>query len=537
MARARIQPQTGERVARLTLILVALSGGCTCTGRPSSGPIQEGTGGGTGGAGGTSTGGGGAGGAATGGMAGGGATGGAGDASTGGAGGAGGVAAGMPAFPLAVAPNGRYLVDQKGVPFRIQGDSSWSLIANLTASEVDTYLADRKARGFTAVLVNLLEHKFAVQAPRNRAGDYPFKVHAAGNYDFSIPDEAYFAFADTVLDKVRAAGMAVFLSIMYSGNGGGDEGWWRELTNGNNTRATCAAYGRFLGNRWKDRDNIIWVFSGDYTPPAGSEGEARLLAIHQALRDAGARQPAVAHNSPGSHSTSWTAFRPFLQLDGVYFQSSPAIQQESRKAYGQTPPLPAFLLEPGYEDEKWVPGDPSSVRLYEWSAQLSSTAGVFYGQRDIWEFNTDQWSSGFPFGARRWQLSLETPGSVAMRHMAELLGALPWHALVPSGLGGMKTLVTEGGGSEGSADYVSAAATPDGRALLAYLPPAGAIDRHIGVDLSVMHGPSVARWWDPSSGTSAPAGEALPNTGPRSFTVPGKNAAGATDWVLVLTAP
>jgi hypothetical protein len=48
----------------------------------------------------------------------------------------GGVApADVPAFPLKVADSGRYLVDQHGVPFLVNGDTPWSLTHNLSYDE------------------------------------------------------------------------------------------------------------------------------------------------------------------------------------------------------------------------------------------------------------------------------------------------------------------------------------------------------------------------------------------------------------------
>ena len=91
------------------------------------------------------------------------------------------------AYPLKVAANGRYLIDQNNKPFRIQGDSAQSLIANLTYAEAVTYLTDRQAKGFNTVNINLLEHKFAVDAPANRNGDAPFTTPG----DFSTPNDAW----------------------------------------------------------------------------------------------------------------------------------------------------------------------------------------------------------------------------------------------------------------------------------------------------------------------------------------------------------
>ena len=76
----------------------------------------------------------------------------------------------LPAFPLAVRPGERYLDDAEGRPFLIHGDTAWSLIADLTREDVDLYLRDRRARGFNTLLVNLIESRFATNAPANAYG-------------------------------------------------------------------------------------------------------------------------------------------------------------------------------------------------------------------------------------------------------------------------------------------------------------------------------------------------------------------------------
>jgi hypothetical protein len=487
-------------------------GGSGSTTTSSSGPTGSGSGGSSGtGAGGAGTGGSGVG------------------------GGGGGIPSSPVAFPLKASANGHYLVDQKGAPFRVQGDAAWSLISNLTASEIDMYLADRKARGFNVLMVSLIEHSFAVKAPQNRAGDFPFTAHTSGSYDFTTPNEPYFAFADAAIDKAAASGMAVLLAVMYAGSNGGNEGWWNELNNSANTRAKCYQYGQFLGNRYKNKGNIIWVISGDYTPPAGSEGEARLIQIYQGIRAAGATQLATSHLRVGTQSTDWAAFAQYVQVQGVYETDAKILQNVTRGGYSRKPALPAFEIEDIYEGE-WPPaGDPAPTRGQLWWSQLGAIGGVFYGHRDIWEFSTDTFNSGYPFPHTRWQLALDTPGSNAVRAMASLYATLPWYDLVPSGIAPMKNIVTAGGSSVGNDDYVAAAATADGKAIVAYLPAAGAANRAITVDMSVMSGPSKARWMDPTNGMFTDAGSGIANSGTHVFTVPRANASGANDWVLVVT--
>jgi len=103
---------------------------------------------------------------------------------------------------------------------------------------------------------------------------------------------------------------------------------------------------------------------------------------------------------------------------------------------------------------------------------------------------------------------------------------------VPSGLGGMGEIVTDGGSTEWADDYVSAAATTDGTLLVAYVPP-----DHTGtitVDMTTLSGPARARWFNPTTAVYTVVGDGLPNTGEVIFTPPGDNGSGFSDWVLVV---
>ena len=122
-----------------------------------------------------------------------------------------------------------------------------------------------------------------------------------------------------------------------------------------------------------------------------------------------------------------------------------------------------------------------------------------------------------------------------MARLNAFIKSIPWHTLVPSGLNGMPTLITAGGSSVSLADYVAAAAAPNGSLLVAYVPP-----DHTGsitVDMSVMAGPTQARWFDPTNALYTPIATGLPNTGTRDFTPPGLNSTGTADWVLLLDLP
>ena len=94
-------------------------------------------------------------------------------------------------------------------------------------------------------------------------------------------------------------------------------------------------------------------------------------------------------------------------------------------------------------------------------------------------------------------------------------------------------VITDGLGTYGTNDYVTAARTPDGTLAIAYIPSS----RAVTVDLSTFSGSVTARWYDPTAGTFTSASESpFPNAGSQQFTTPGTNAGGDDDWVLVLEA-
>jgi hypothetical protein len=64
-----------------------------------------------------------------------------------------------PAFPLKVGPNGRHLVDQKGKPFLIAGESPQALMVNLSEADAELFFANRQSHGFNAAWINLLCRK------------------------------------------------------------------------------------------------------------------------------------------------------------------------------------------------------------------------------------------------------------------------------------------------------------------------------------------------------------------------------------------
>ena len=328
-------------------------------------------------------------------------------------------------------------------------------------------------------------------------------------------------------DEFREHGDEV--TIIFDGAG---VRWAAELSNATNTQAVAFNYGLYLGSRYKNRPNIIWIAGGDYSVPAGSELETREHKILEGIKAAGSTQLFTGLWNSDHVSTDQAAFAADMDLDSAYEYT--VTYPDALAAYQHTPPRPALLFETGYEAEGWSPGDPTSVRAYEYDGELSAIGGTVYGHRDIWAFTSATWSAGYPFGSQRWQLSLGAPGAQDMTRMRALFDAVAWWNLVPAGTAGMRRLVTAGGGTNGTADYATAAAAPDGSTLVAYVPSTSAATRTVTVDLSVMSGPVRSRWYNPTSGAYVVISASSPNTAGSLFTTPGDNGTGARDWVLVI---
>jgi hypothetical protein len=79
--------------------------------------------------------------------------------------------------------------------------------------------------------------------------------------------------------------------------------------------------------------------------------------------------------------------------------------------------------------------------------------------------------------------------------------------------------------------YATAAATPDGRLVLAYLPTI----RTVTIDMSKLSGTASVSWFDPSDASLHAVGS-FGNSGTQDFTPPGDNHDGDGDWVLLIEA-
>jgi hypothetical protein len=379
------------------------------------------------------------------------------------------------------------------------------LIVGLNDTEVEQYLRNRKDKGFNAVNVELIEHRFCKKPPLNEAGDAPFTTPG----DFSTPNEKYFAHADWVIRKAAENGIHVLLYPIFLGAKGTDEGWVEEaLANG---PEKCLDYGRYLGKRYKDFDNIIWLMGGDRHPGPALE-EVDMVAL--GIKEYDQRHLFSAHCDSDHSAVDDFSGGRWLDINTTYTYG--IVHAKLLQDYNRAPAMPFVLIESSYEGEHNA--SEVQIRRQAYWAVLCGSFGHFFGNNPVWHFD----GPGLFPAKMTWQQAMDLPGSVGMMYWGRLFRSRAWFDLVPDQ---KHEVVTGGLGEFTGLDYLAAARTSDGSTVIAYLPT----KRTITVDMSKVSGAQTIGWWfDPRTGRATAAGT-FPTSGTQELTPPAEG-----DWVLVL---
>jgi hypothetical protein len=410
-------------------------------------------------------------------------------------------------YPLKLSENNRFLVDQKDKPFFWSGDAAWSLIVQLNREEVDFYLDDRKEKGFTVILVNLIDHKFGSNAPANIYNEPPFH-----NKPFISPNENYFSHADHIIRAAAERGIIVLLCPLYLGWQYGDEGWGEDVKKADLT--DLRSWGQYVGKRFADEDNIIWCIGGDADP---SQQKDKVLECVQGILEYDNRHLFTCHNNPEPLAISPWKGEDWLTINNVYSYSR-SLYELCKTAYDQEPVMPYFMIESAYENEHNA--TPQQLRSEAYWPLLCGAMGEIFGNCPIWHFgSTPGWC-----GITDWKTQLNFTGSVSMNYLQRLFRSRPWHLLVPDF---NHKVILDGYGDWGSTDYVNATCSSDGTTIIAYLP----VGKQITVNLSKISSKKARCWWYNPGDASATEIGTYPAEDQHQFTPPTKG-----DWILVIDA-
>jgi hypothetical protein len=433
---------------------------------------------------------------------------------------------------LKVSENKRFLVTADGRPFFWLGDTAWELFHRLTREEVVTYLQNRAERRFTVVQAVALAELDGLNTP-NAYGHRPLLNNDPATPDVKDgPENDYWDHVDFVVKEAAARGIYIGLLPTWGDKWNIKRGAGPEIF----TPQNAEVYGRWLGTRYKDSPNIIWILGGD-RPIETDRHREIIRAMAKGLRAGdGGQHLMTLHPNGGGGSSAW--FHDDEWLDFNMRQNGHVAEYTGRydqtaADYARTPVKPVIDGEPLYEDHPVSFNAPNlgysiaaDVRRALYWDLFGGAFGHTYGHHSIWQM----WAPGrVPVNnpLMPWYDAIEQPGGSEMQYARQLLESRPFLTRVPD-----DDVIVAGSvpaGMPGSGRYHFAATRDErGSYAMVYAP----VGRPFAVRMNKITGPDVIGWWyDPRNGHTSRIGT-VSNRGERTFTPPEPGE--MIDWVLVL---
>lgn len=432
----------------------------------------------------------------------------------------------LPTFaqgPLKVSPNQRYLVKADGSAFFWLGDTAWELFHRLNREDATQYLKNRADNGFTVIQAVALAELDGLNTP-NPYGDKPLL-----NNDPSTPNEAYFKHVDFVIDKAAELGLFIGLLPTWGDKVFKDRwGMGPEIFNPENAKT----FGKWIGTRYKDRKNIVWILGGDRNP-RNEQDVAIWRAMAAGITEAvgGADKALMTfHPQPNDLADAGSAkwFHNDAWLDFNMFQTGHCrennVWDRIQVAYKKTPIKPVLDGETLYEDHPVCfnakdlgTSSAFDVRKHAYLDVFAGACGHTYGCHDIWQMY-DKTREPINGPHMTWREALDLPGGNQMKFLRRLMESRPMLERIPD-----QSLLTN---ARAEHDRIQATRGKD------YLMVYSSEGRPFTLNMAKITGKTVAaNWYNPRNG-EVKKGELVSNVGQKTF-IPPSNGYGQ-DWVLIL---
>jgi hypothetical protein len=405
-------------------------------------------------------------------------------------------------------------------------DTAWELFHRCDSSEVQLYLDKRVEQGFNVIQAVALAELDGLNMP-NTNGDRPLVENNPEK-----PNEAYFDYVDWVIFEASKRDMYIALLPTW-----GDKlfkhnwGVGPEIFNTSN----ALFFGKWIGDRFKNHKNIIWVLGGDRNPRKDSQDVEVWNQMAKGISTAYPSPDDVLmtfHPQPKEDGGSSTWFHEADWLDFNMHQTGHCANQGTYKHitndYELTPTKPTLDGEPLYEDhpncfnakELGHSSARDIRRIMYWNV-FAGAFGQSYGCHAVWQmYDLDKEGINQPL--RPWKEALDLPMANQIKHLKNLMLSRPFLSRIPD-----QTLVV--GAQAEDNDFTSATRDEKGTYAMIYFPQG--ISKTI--DFGALNGDSFTSWWyDTRTGISF-KGKVI-HTKQVKITPP-SNGIG-NDWVLVVDA-
>lgn len=391
---------------------------------------------------------------------------------------------------LQVSQDGRRLQYENGKPFFWLGDTAWELFGLLTLEEIKVYLDNRAAKGFNVIQVSC--HTLNSAGKPNRYGE--MMLHEKNGQ--LIPNEKYFPIMDSTLHY--AAERNMYLALVPT--------WGDLIIDGKLDSANAFSLGKWLGKRYADNTNIIWIIGGD-KPGVTPEKDFRPIwrGLAYGILEGTGKETLITYHPNGERSSSeWFHTEPWLgfnMIQSSHGRKDAPTWEMVKKDRTLLPTKPTLDSEPNYEDHPVSPWPTWKVengyyRDYDVRKQLyrsvfAGAFGVTYGHHAVWQFFNERVEArNFP--DRGWVNALNRPGAFQAGYLRKLIESRPSENSIPDA-----GMITQGQGVAG--ERIEVLRDNRGKWIMVYLPVA----KEIELNMSGMTSKQIAVWWfNPSTGKS-----------------------------------
>ncbi|MBP6820668.1 MAG: glycoside hydrolase family 140 protein [Acidobacteria bacterium] len=433
---------------------------------------------------------------------------------------------------LKVSDNKRFLVKADGSPFFWLGDTAWELFHRSTREDADRYLKNRAEKGFTVIQVVALAEFDGLSVP-NAYGFRPLIDNDPSRPDVKTGQaNDYWDHVDYVVRRAESLGLYIGFLPTWGDKWNKKWGVGPEVF----TPQNAETYGEWLGRRYKDASNIVWILGGDRPVETDAHKEIIRAMARGLKRGDGGGHLMTFHPTGGQssstpfHNDDWLDFN--MRQNGHTAEFNPRYEQ-TRADYDLTPTKPVLDGEPIYEDhpisfkaKDFGHSVAADVRRPLYWDLFSGAFGHTYGHHSVWQM----WQPGRqPINnpLLPWQEAINQPGSIQMSYGRRLMESRPFLTRVPDD---SVIVPADPPSAVPGAGLKRFVATRDqsGAFAMIYVPTG----RSFKVRMEKISGGKVKAWWfNPRDGKARLIGQ-FPNTGEREFTSPdqGENL----DWVLVL---
>ncbi len=299
-------------------------------------------------------------------------------------------------------------------------------------------------------------------------------------------------------------------------------------------------YGKWLGTRYRNYPNILWILGGD-RPPATDSVDYRPVwrAMAAGIKEGAGEAAFITYHPWGGekstsqyiHNESWLNMN-MIQSGHGGGHDVPIWNLISRD-WKLRPAKPVLDAEPNYEDHPvnpWPEWNPANryyraydVRKQTYRSVFTGGCGVTYGHHSVWQF----WSpreEKINHADRYWTDALDRPGAFQVGYLKRLIESRSQLTRVPD-----QSLILKGQGEKG--EYITAFRDSSFSYLMIYMP----VGKTITIRMDSMKTDNVNVWWfNPSTGTTVPIG-LVSRRKTMDFTSP--TLGEGNDWVLVADDP